>query len=168
MKIIAFAGSNSSTSINQHLVNYVAQITDNVEVIKLTDYSVPMYSEDYEKEHGIPTSIQSLDKKLSQADKFIISVNEHNGNLSAFFKNILDWLSRNNRAFLTNKKVILLSTSPGAGGAKSALAIAEKTLPYFGASIVNTLSIGSFYDVFKEGQLIDEELNKELQQNINF
>lgn len=162
MKTIAFAGSNSSTSINLQLVSYVAEITENTEVIKLTDFSAPMYSEDLEKERGIPKSIKDLDEKLAQADKLIISVGEHNGNISAFFKNILDWLSRNNRGFLIDKKVMLLSTSPGAGGAKSALAVTEKTLPYFGATVSNTFSVSSFYDNFKDGKIADPKINEEL------
>lgn len=162
MKTIAFAGSNSSTSINQQLVGYVAQTSHNIELIKLTDYSAPMYSEDIEKESGIPQSIKNLDVKLAEADKLIISVNEHNGNISAFFKNILDWLSRNNRDFLADKQVLVLSTSPGGGGAKSALAVTEKTLPYFGATVTNTFSLSRFYDNFKDGKIADSKLDEVL------
>ncbi|WP_369048267.1 NADPH-dependent FMN reductase [Tenacibaculum sp. UWU-22] len=162
MKTIAFAGSNSSTSINQQLIEYAVELINNVELIKLTDYKTVIYSEDTEKESGIPEAIKQLNTKLSEADKLIISVNEHNGNISAFFKNILDWLSRNKRSFLADKKVLLLSTSPGANGAKSALAIAEKTLPYFGATILNTFSLPSFYDNFKDGKIVNEEANQQL------
>ncbi len=164
MKIIAFAGSNSSKSINQQLATYAASLTPNTEVIQLTDYNTPIYSEDAESETGIPESIQRLNNKLSAADGFIIAVNEHNGNISAFFKNILDWLSRNQRDFLKDKKVVLLSTSPGGRGGASAIGIAQKTLPYFGATVVGTISIGNFYDVFKNGELIDSHLAESLKQ----
>lgn len=167
MKTIAFAGSNSSTSINHQLVTYAAQGLDDAEVIKLKDYEMPIYSEDVEKSDGIPQGIKNLGAKLLESNRFVISVSEHNGNISAFLKNTLDWLSRHNRDFLKDKKVILLSTSPGPGGASSALQITEKTLPYFGAEIISTLSIGSFYDVFKDGKIVNKAIDEKLQETLN-
>ena len=164
MQIIAFAGSNSSKSINHQLVTYAATTKPNTKVIRLTDYKLPMYNIDIEENDGIPNGVQKLDQELAKADAFIISVAEHNGNITAFFKNTLDWLSRNNRNFLEHKKVILLSTSPGKGGAASALQIAQKTLPYFKADVVGTLSIPSFFDNVKEGELINLELKQQLKE----
>ena len=167
MKTIGFAGSNSSTSINHQLVSYAVKLVEHSEVIKLSDYSVPMYSQDLEKLEGIPQSIKHLDAKLSEANKLVISVCEHNGNISAFFKNILEWLSRNNRDFLTNKQVVILSASPGLGGAQTALTIIERTLPYFGAEVVSKLSVKGFYDIFKDGRIVNQELNHQLTKAIN-
>jgi len=167
MKTIGFAGSNSSTSINHQLVSYALNLTEHSEIIKLSDYKVPMYSQDIESLEGIPQSIKDLDAKLSESNKLIISVCEHNGNISAFFKNILEWLSRNNRDFLTNKQVIILSASPGNGGAQTALTITERTLPYFGAEVVSKLSVKGFYDIFKDGKIINQELNNQLSKAIN-
>ena len=167
IKIIGFAASNSSSSINHQLVSYALKLVDNSEVIKLTDYIIPIYSEDLEKSEGIPQSVKDLNAKLTESDKIIISVNEHNGNISAFFKNILDWLSRNNRGFLSDKQVVILSASPGGGGAKTALNITEKTLPFFGADVVSKLSVKGFYDIFKKGKIIDQELYSQLTRAIN-
>jgi len=110
-KTIAFAGSNSSISINHQIVSYVATLSENTEVIRLTNYETPIYSYDIEKENGVPVGIIDLNNKLATADRLIISVAEHNGNLTAFFKNIIDWLSRNDKNFLNNKDIILLSCS---------------------------------------------------------
>jgi len=167
MKTIALAGSNSSTSINHQLVTFVASLVNNSEVIKLTNYDIPMYGEYIEKENGIPPAVKNLNNKLSEAQNIIISVAEHNGNISAYFKNILDWLSRNNRSFLENKKVILLSTSPGGGGGASALSIAKKTIPYFGGDVIAELSIGDFYDNFNDGEIVNEELKNAIKQTIS-
>jgi NAD(P)H-dependent FMN reductase len=162
MKTIAFSGSNSSNSINQKLAKYAASLLPNTEVINLNAYNIPMYSIDIEDCKGIPEAVKDLETKLSTADNFIISVSEHNGNISAFFKNNLDWLSRHNRHFLADKKIIILSTSPGKSGGNSALQITEKTLPYFGANVVKTMSFGSFYDFFKADKIEDEDINKRL------
>jgi len=163
-RVIAFAGSNSSKSINHELVTYAASQFNDSEVIKLTDYTIPMYGIDVEESEGIPNGVKELDKKLSEAELFIISVAEHNGNITAFLKNNIDWLSRNNREFLKDKKIIVLSTSPGPGGGASALNIIKKTLPYFGGEVIAELSIGSFYENFKEGKLINAELNNNLME----
>ncbi len=163
---IAFAGSNSSKSINHQVVTFVASLTENTEVIKLNSFKAPIYSSDIEEQSGIPQGIEDLNNKLAKADRLIISVAEHNGNLTAFFKNTLDWLSRNDREFLKDKEIVLLSSSPGPGGAASALATAEKTLPYFGATIKSTLSIGNFYQVFEDGKINDETIVSQIKASL--
>ena len=132
-KILAFAGSNSSSSINKQLVDYVVFRLDNVKAktLLLTDYDIPMYSEDIEKNEGFPVGIQELKQEIAACDGLVIAVNEHNGSVSAFFKNILDWLSRVDRSFFGERKILLMSTSPGGRGAAGALAVSytHLTLP---------------------------------------
>ncbi len=163
MKIIAFAGSNSSKSINHQLINYVASFVDKVDIIRLTDYQIPMYNIDVEEKDGIPAGVKALGEKLATADYLFISVAEHNGNITAFFKNILDWLSRNERTFLANKKVVLLGTSPGKGGAATAIQIAAKTLPYFGADVIKMISLASFYDKLVDGKFESLAFKEEIE-----
>ncbi len=147
--ILAFAGSNSSSSINQKLVAYVAsQIEEHhTKVINLVNYSMPMYSEDEEKK-GFPGMAMGLKQEISEADALLISINEHNGSWSAFFKNIIDWLSRLDRNFLEGKKILLMSTAPGKRGGLGSLNYAKSVLPRFGAEIVESFSFPSFYDHF--------------------
>lgn len=149
-KIIAFAGSNSKESINHLLVTAIASKVEGLEtkVIKLTDYEIPMYDIDVENASGIPEDVQRLTNEIAPTQGVIISVNEHNGSVSAYFKNILDWLSRADRNYLEGKKVLLASTSPGARGAKTALEYAKMSLPRFGAEIVESFSFPSFQDNF--------------------
>tara|TARA_R110002020_G_scaffold179365_4_gene372923 strand:- start:83104 stop:83763 length:660 start_codon:yes stop_codon:yes gene_type:complete len=149
-KILCFAGSNSRHSINTILVNYVANkiIDHEVKIISLLDYELPMYSLDLENERSFSADLQVLRNIIKDHDALIISVNEHNGSISAFFKNHLDWLSRLDRNFLEGKKVLLMSTSPGARGAKSALEFCKLVLPRFGAEIVESFSFPSFQDNF--------------------
>ncbi|WP_299215623.1 NAD(P)H-dependent oxidoreductase, partial [uncultured Dokdonia sp.] len=83
-----------------------------------------------------------------EKNELILSVNEHNGTVSAFFKNILDWLSRVDRNFLSDTKILLMSTSPGARGAKMALEYTKEVLPRFGGTVVESFSFPSFQDNF--------------------
>ncbi|WP_108868460.1 NADPH-dependent FMN reductase [Aquimarina aquimarini] len=170
-KILAFAGSNSSTSINHKLVEFVAsEIKDHTtRVINLTNYTMPMYSEDEEKNNGFPGMAMGLKQDITDTDALIISVNEHNGSWSAFFKNIIDWLSRVDRNFLEGKKVLLMSTSPGQRGGVGALEFAKNVLPRFGAEIVESFSFPSFYDNFsaESNKVTDETLSLGLNEVIS-
>jgi len=151
-KILCFAGSNSSKSINYKLVSFAAtQIAGHsVDVIKLTDYDLPMFGEDIEREKGYSVDLKMLYNKIKEADALVISVNEHNGMVSAYFKNTMDWLSRLDRNFLGDKKILLMSTSNGKRGAASALEYTKNVLPRFGASIVESFSFPSYSENFSE------------------
>jgi len=146
--IIALSGSNSKKSINSMLLQHIMRLIDSDRVIKLSlvEDQFPMYSIDLEQESGIPIPLQVIKNKISESSALIIAVNEHNGMISAFFKNILGWLSRADRNFLASKKILLLSTSPGKRGGASALEYMKNTIPRYGGVIVESFSFPSFYD----------------------
>ncbi|WP_461534270.1 NADPH-dependent FMN reductase [Sinomicrobium sp.] len=171
MSILAFAGSNSSASINYQLVVYTASIIENRTVKKfdMSEKAFPMYSYDHEKNDGIPEEVTGFLEEIRGAEGLIIAVNEHNGNLSAYFKNLIDWLSRADKDFLSDKRVFLMSTSHGKRGAMSALSHAENTLPRFGATISASFSLPSFGENFsvEEQRIINPELQREHQEALN-
>lgn len=153
-KILAFAGSNSQTSINHQLILNVTRRIDEhpIEVLLLKEFDIPMYSPEREKE-GIPEDVKFLYERIQDFPALIISVNEHNANVSAFFKNIIDWLSRIDRKFLQEKKLLLMSTSPGKRGGASALEYCKRQLPRLGAEIMESFSLPSFYENFDSQKL---------------
>lgn len=162
-KILAFAGSNSSTSINQQLIVATSNLIDfaKVDVINLKDYSVHMFGVDIEAEEGAPEKMKELTTLISDYDAFIIATPEHNSMPPAFFLNIIDWLSRINRSIFGHKPVMAMSTSPGARAGVSALAILESTLPRFGGDVSAVYSLPSFNDNFKNNEIVNpEELEK--------
>ena len=116
--ILAMAGSNSSTSINFQLVKFTVKLIDTPEtdLLELAKTEFPMYRADLEKARGIPNEIKRLQTQIEDSSGIILSVNEHNGNPSAFFKNILDWLSRSERRFFADRPVLLMSASGGRRG----------------------------------------------------
>ena len=146
--ILALAGSNSSTSINFQLIKYTGSLIEGheIQLLNMANYPFPMYSEDVEKEKGFSNSLVEFKNDIQQAGGLIISVNEHNGNPSAYFKNLIDWLSRLDRKFLTDKKVLLMSTSPGKRGGIGALGVVEQIFTHFGAEVISTFSLPSFYE----------------------
>ncbi|RKR13239.1 NAD(P)H-dependent FMN reductase [Maribacter vaceletii] len=168
--ILAFAGSNSSESINYKLVKHTVSLAKehSIQLLNLANFPFPMYSEDYEKENGFSNSLVEVKEDIQKADGIIISVNEHNGNPSAYFKNVLDWLSRLERNCFDGKKVFLMATSPGKRGAIGALSIIENSLPRMGAEVVVTFSLPEFYVNFdtKKG-ITNTELAKEHQDALH-
>lgn len=148
MKIIAFGASTSSTSINKALATFTANLVEGaqVQVLDINNYLVPMFSEDLEKEIGHAEGAQGFLRDLAQADAYVISFAEHNGHYPAAYKNLFDWASRINRAMFGDKPAVYLATSPG--GAKSVLAAATASAPFFGGNVKASVSVPSFYDNF--------------------
>jgi chromate reductase, NAD(P)H dehydrogenase (quinone) len=165
--ILLFAGSNNPRSINQLLVTSVAGLinTGNHKIINLRDFPLPLYSVELQQQ-GIPQQAIDLKKIVDDYPFLVITVAEHNGSISAFFKNVLDWLSRVGQDYrvFKNKQVVLLSASPGDGGA-SAISHAEFILKRLGATITGKIQVNNFYQrtyitenglQFKDANLFNE------------
>ena len=166
MKIVAFAATNSSKSINKQLVTYATGLVDGaeVEVLDLNDYELPLFSEDRESELGQPQLAKDFLAKLEGADAIVVSFAEHNGSYTAAYKNLFDWSSRITRDVYAHKSMVLLSASPGPGGAESVLATAKSAMGFFAGEVKATLSVPRFYDNFdaEAGALTDPELKAQL------
>lgn len=161
--ILLFSGSNSSTSINQELIEYVAkmvrQLGANPIVVSLRDYPAPIFGVDVEREEGFPEKIKELNKLFDLADAFIISTPEHNGSIPAVFKNTLDWISRMEKKIFRDKQTLFLSAAPGARGGRSALEHLVTIMPYRGAKIIDSYSIANFNDAMTEAGLSETHHN---------
>ncbi|WP_428740549.1 NADPH-dependent FMN reductase [Tenacibaculum sp.] len=167
-KIIAFAGSNSKRSINKELAIYTSGLLNNVEVaiLDLNDYPLPIYGIDEETEKGIPENAKKFLKEIQESDGIVLSLAEHNGNFTAAFKNIVDWMSRIEQKLWSNKPMLLLSASPGGRGGASSMAIAKNGFPHMGANLISDFSLPKFYDNFKGGSLVNEELKEAHQKAV--
>ncbi|MGB0427803.1 MAG: NADPH-dependent FMN reductase [Flavobacteriales bacterium] len=164
MKIAAFGASTSSTSINKQLATYTSSLLTKteVDVLDMRSYSAPLYSEDEEK-IGFPESMKTLSAELKTYDGFILSLAEHNGSFAAAFKNTMDWLSRIDRNIFNDKPMLLMSTSPGARGGQTVLEFATSAFPRMGAKVMSSYAFSSFYDNFKDGKVVNADLNKEIE-----
>ena len=174
MKVIAFAASNSTTSINKQLASYAAHLLQSmgdqidVEVLDLNDYELPLFSTDKEKELGQPDNAKAFFNKLGEADAIIIAFAEHNGSYTAAYKNLFDWCSRINPKVFQQKPMVMLSTSPGARGGASVLGLAVNAAPFFEGEVKGSLSIPSFYDNFDTEQQAfkNSDLKQQLEQTV--
>ncbi len=170
MKLVVFAASNSSKSINKILATYAASLLDNVsvDVLDLNDYELPLFSVDKEAEIGEPELAKKFLKKLGDCDAIIISFAEHNGSYTVAYKNLFDWCSRINIKLYQHKPMILLSTSPGARGASSVLSAAINAMPHFGGDVKGSFSLPSFYENFdmEKNKIYNNELVYKLKMEV--
>jgi NAD(P)H-dependent FMN reductase len=163
-KVVAFAASSSSRSINRQLVTYASGLLANaqVEVLDLNDFELPLFSVDREDELGQPPQALAFLQKLNQADGIIISFAEHNGAYSAAYKNLYDWVSRIQPRVYQDKPMVLLSTSPGGRGGKSVMELALSQIPRFGGQIRASLSFMENFDS-ANGRVSNPELAAEVE-----
>ena len=176
-KIMMLLGSNSKESIHRTLLDTVSNKLANQEVryVTMRDFDLPIYSTDAENNDGIPLAILEVKKLFAEHDAFIIASPEHNGFMPAVFKNFLDWLSRaveQGDSMFSSKSVLLLSTSPGPRGGMTNLQNLVNIMPFWGAKISGSYSIGSYYDHYSEGRFTSEhdkaltELTKKFVNNL--
>ena len=169
-KILAFGASNSSTSTNKQLANWAAQqIPDSdYTLLDLNDFEMPIFSIDREKENGVPDEAQQFKELIKSHDGLLISFAEHNGNLTAAFKNIFDWASRLEGKTWAGKPMFLMATSPGGRGGSSVLNIVTKRYPFDGGKVVTSFSLPSFRQNFSpENGITNEDLKNEFFQKLN-
>ncbi|GAA4970010.1 NAD(P)H-dependent oxidoreductase [Algibacter aquimarinus] len=166
--IIAFAGTNSKTSINKQLVTYASSLVEDVtvDILDLNDFELPIYGIDLENEKGIPDNAKTFLEHIKSSDGIILSLAEHNGAYATVFKNIFDWMSRIDGKLWSDKPMLLMATSPGGRGGATVLDVAKGRFPFMGGNIVADFSFPSFFDNFSEGKITNEDLNKDLKSKV--
>ena len=151
MKVLAFAASNSRKSINRALVEHAALRLQaevlpgaEVEFLDLNDYEMPIFSIDRERESGIPAEARAFFDKIGAADAVLVSFAEHNGSVTAAWKNIFDWMSRIDMKLWQGKPLVMLAATPGPRAGTGVLDSQEIAAPFFGAEIRGKHGIGKW------------------------
>lgn len=168
MKILGFAGSNSSHSINKQLVSLTLDYFGDQEItfLDLNDFEMPIYSKDRE-EKGFPEPAHRFRNLITSHDAIVVSLAENNRTYSVAFKNVLDWCSRIDNNVFQKKPMLLMSTSPGKFGGGNVMKVALSYFPEAGADIVASFSLPSFNINFDADQGITHpELKTEHEQKI--
>ncbi len=149
--IFTLAGSNSSVSINQEVAKKLSE--------KLCCFyydtrriDIPVFNRD----NSFESEILNLYNMMCEYEYIVFVIPEYNGNYSSFFKNIVDELSIKNKFFLENKKVFIISVSPGAKAGVSVRKIAHTSFEYFGATVLGTYGIGEYESLEQKEDRITE------------
>lgn len=123
LKILAFAGSTRTDSLNKKLIKTAAGMARDagadVTLIDLRDFEMPLYDGDLEAEKGLPEKAKAFKKLLSSHDAILISSPEYNAGYSGVLKNAIDWASRTESkdekpfGVFAGKPIGLMAASPG-------------------------------------------------------
>jgi NAD(P)H-dependent FMN reductase len=163
MKILAFAASNHSQSINRALIGYAAQRLQvlhpaaEVADVDINDYEMPIYSLDRERTDGIHPLAQAFFGKIGAADAVLVSFAEYNGSVSSAWKNIYDWMSRIDAKVWQNKPTVLLAATPGPRSGAGVLGAQTTTAPHFGMDLRGQHGVGKWAEAWDGATLTRAE-----------
>lgn len=167
-KILVIGASNSKNSINKKLALFTANQLEDVSLMEadLNELTLPIYSPDLEAEAGIPENAKKFLSLIDASDAIVLSLAEHNGLVTAAFKNLWDWASRVEVKLWKNKPMFLMATSPGGRGAANTLRVTKDLIPHFGGNVITDFSLPSFNKNFTENGIADDDLAADFKSKI--
>ena len=120
MRVLAFAASSRTGSLNQKLVALAAEIATaagaEVDLANFREFEMPVYGADVDAERGLPPGALELKRRVEAAEALLIAAPEYNYSISGPLKNAFDWVSRARPMPWRGRSVYLLSASPSAMG----------------------------------------------------
>lgn len=172
MKILLFAGSLRTESLNKKLIKVaktiVASFPDcECESVDLRSLDIPVYDGDIES-RGIPDGVKKLGEMIAQADAVITASPEYNWSISGPFKNAIDWVSRLRPVPFDKKPIFLMGASPGGFGAIRGLTATRAPLEANGAYLFPAIfALPKAGQAFSAtGELTDPETETKLRGSI--
>ena len=174
-KIIALAGSTRTDSFNKKILKPAIfgarEAGAEVTVIDLRDYPLPLYDGDIESREGIPANAKSLKALFNSNHALLLALPEYNSSLSGVFKNVIDWISRQEKdeaplQCFFGKVAALISASPGSLGGIRGLTHARSMLENINVLVMTEqICVPKAANAFDEfGNLKNLETKKNLEQ----
>lgn len=168
MNVLALVGSLRADSTNRALAQAAIAHLPEGSTATIFDRTadLPHYSEDLDAEGRTPAIAEELRAAAAAADALIVVTPEYNGTLSSVVKNAIDWASRPREdACIAGTRTIVLAASGAPYGAEWARKDAVRSLQIAGADVVEeTVGIGSSFEAFADGRLVDEAADASLRQ----
>ena len=145
MNVLCVSGSLRRNSHNGHLLDHLAGYlpqTCRREVLLPKDAELPLFNEDIEGDARMREKVAHLHRRFSSCRALIVATPEYNGQMTAYLKNMIDWVSR--LAYIdpkfTNpfidKPLLLCSASTGSSGGMAGIAPARALFGYVGALVL--------------------------------
>lgn len=173
-KVLAFAGSTRTDSVNKKLLNEAASIARaygaDVTVIDLRDYPTPFYDGDLEVTQGMPENAKAFRQLLKEHDVVLIASPQYNASVSAVLKNTIDWASRNEQGVgskdaFKGKTYAIMAASPSLKGGVRGLIHLRTILEDVGGKVITKeVTVPDAYNAFDtQGLLKDSQKKAELE-----
>ncbi|MCP4385269.1 MAG: NAD(P)H-dependent oxidoreductase [Hyphomicrobiales bacterium] len=173
-RILVFAGSTRSGSLSTKLAAAAAKelaLADaEVTRISLSDYPLPIYDGDLEKEAGIPENANKLARLIAAHHGVFIATPEYNNSVPPLLKNTIDWISRvesTGTSAYRNRIFAIGSSSNGPiGGARALPDLRKIVQAGLGAILIpEKIEVGRAREAFTEsGELAAEPVAKLLRR----
>ena len=87
----------------------------------------------------------------------LVSFAEHNGFVTAAWKNIYDWMSRIDAKVWQDKPIVLLAATPGPRAGGNVLRSQAFTAPYFGMDLRGSYGVGLWAEAWDGTELTKAE-----------
>lgn len=160
-------GSLSADSYSRRVANYFVSLPSNLTFIELKYSILPFYNPDLERQP--PAEWQAFRQAVDQVDALLIVTQEYNYSIPGGLKNALDVLSvPTPHDHLAGKPVLAITDSAGEKGGIIANSHLHQILRYLRMKVMNcTIAIGNVQSVFKDGQIHDAVLAKQLRQDVH-
>lgn len=172
MNIFLMAASLRKDSINKKLTDLCDKILSanhKIDYPNIEEFNAPLYNMDIQTTTGIPATINDFAKRITQAQKIIISCPEYNFSISGVLKNLIDWVSRIQPMPWKGVEILLMSASPSMVGGNRGLWHTRVPLEACGSFVYPEMF--SLADAFKafdqDGSLVDKKLQSRLDQLLN-
>ena len=167
-RLLAFAGSLRTPSLNKKLVAIAAQGARDagaeVTLIDLRDFPMPIYDGDEESANGLPGNARTFKRLLIEHHGVLIATPEYNSQFPAVLKNAIDWASRRENGekplvAYAGKVAGVMSASPGGFGGLRGQAVLCAQLTYLGmVTVPSRVGVAHAGDAFDDdGGLKDEK-----------
>ena len=118
--ILGISGSLRKASFNASILRAAVDLMPKGAVLDANGIEgIPLYNADEEEADGIPPAVQTLKRKLREADGLLLVTPEYNNSIPGVFKNAIDWMSRPANeipAHFGGKPVAIIGASPGGFG----------------------------------------------------
>jgi len=120
MRILAFAASFRSASLNRKLIELAARIAREagaeVDLVAFGEFTMPLFDGDLEQKSGLPAGARQLTRRIEGAAAMMMAVPEYNYSIPGPLKNAIDWVSRSRPMPWRGRSIYLLSASPSPVG----------------------------------------------------
>ncbi len=174
MKIMLTAASLRKDSFNKKLIKIANEIvTKNQQqghIHDFSEYDMPLYNGDIEKNLGFPAGSQLFVDHLNATDALILASPEYNFSVPGILKNLIDWISRIDQPLSAwnNRQILLLSASPALAGGVRGLWHLRVPLEGCGAFVYPRMfSLSMAHTAFDDNdQLKDQNLQQQLEKSI--
>ena len=177
-KILIFAGSARTESINKKLATATAAIAKNsnatITLADLADYPAPVYNGDDEQATGIPPTMREFKSLMQNHDGFIVSTPEYNGHVPPLLCNTFSWISRSEgdekgMVAFNGKKAAIMAASPGRLGGIRVLPRLRDTLAELGVVVApGFVTVPQASSAFaNDGLPADEQLTTQIKQLVD-